>query len=590
MGVTGLLPQLKDIQENISLEKYRGKTVAIDSYAWLHRSVLSCPVELAQGLKTLRYVNFFKKRIMMFRHFGVVPFFVFDGDHFGSKLKTELDRSIKRDENKKIALSLVEAGNSSKAYEYFMKCIDVTPQMAKSVIELLKMEKIEFIVAPYEADSQMVYLEKIGKVDGIVSEDSDLLIFGAKKLLTKLNEFGECIEIDRSKFKQCKLSPIGLLNDSQLRMVACLSGCDYTSGINKVGIIKAFKLVQRFNSMPKILMNIRLEGKLQVDREFEKEYERADLSFQYQRVYNPLINQISTLNEVPKDLKVDSELLQECMGTLNELEVQTKIAYGELDPITKLPLIARDDVSAIKKTNSSFNFSTPKPSYRNSIIRFNSEPGPTSPPSTIKIRTKSMTTKRSNTDLPVSPTSKRKLKFNKITTGTPSISKFFGTPSSLKTANPKVIKPFEDTPSKAPPVSTKQAAVEIIEEKSAVIEEKVLRETVSPNTSTSTSLEFSIASSDFELTDPDEDDYYDDDKAVAASNITKQEVKGIKEEEKENNIRSLHERFAFKQTSTATQHSRPKLHTATTSTIKHKNVTTRSFTLDSFIYKASSSS
>ena len=44
----------------------------------------------------------------------------------------------------------------------------------------------EGIVAPYEADAQLGYLSKINYIDGVITEDSDLLVFGAKNVLLKL--------------------------------------------------------------------------------------------------------------------------------------------------------------------------------------------------------------------------------------------------------------------------------------------------------------------------------------------------------------------------------------------------------------------
>lgn len=52
--------------------------------------------------------------------------------------------------------------------------------MAREVIMELKKLDIEYIVAPYEADAQLAYLESIQMIDGIVTEDSDLLVFGCK--------------------------------------------------------------------------------------------------------------------------------------------------------------------------------------------------------------------------------------------------------------------------------------------------------------------------------------------------------------------------------------------------------------------------
>jgi len=42
--------------------------------------------------------------------------------------------------------------------------------------------KVECIVAPYEADSQLAYLSMQGIVDLVITEDSDLLVFGCKKV------------------------------------------------------------------------------------------------------------------------------------------------------------------------------------------------------------------------------------------------------------------------------------------------------------------------------------------------------------------------------------------------------------------------
>lgn len=38
------------------------------------------------------------------------------------------------------------------------------------------------MVAPYEADAQLCFLEREGYVDGIITEDSDLLVFGCRQV------------------------------------------------------------------------------------------------------------------------------------------------------------------------------------------------------------------------------------------------------------------------------------------------------------------------------------------------------------------------------------------------------------------------
>ena len=45
-------------------------------------------------------------------------------------------------------------------------------------LQALQAANVEYIVAPYEADAQMAYLAIKGKVDAVLTEDSDLLPYG----------------------------------------------------------------------------------------------------------------------------------------------------------------------------------------------------------------------------------------------------------------------------------------------------------------------------------------------------------------------------------------------------------------------------
>lgn len=102
-----------------------------------------------------------------------------------------------RAKNLEIALKLESQGKKTQARQAFSKCVDITPRMAYELIkvsirflesslskiyQVLLSLKVDYIVAPYEADAQMYHLERLGIVDGIITEDSDLLVFGAKKV------------------------------------------------------------------------------------------------------------------------------------------------------------------------------------------------------------------------------------------------------------------------------------------------------------------------------------------------------------------------------------------------------------------------
>lgn len=95
----------------------------------------------------------------------------------------------------------------------------------------MRAEGIEYIVAPYEADAQLAYLERIGKIQGIITEDSDLLVFGCQTVLYKLNDEGRCIELLHQNRSKCKGLHFGLFTDALFRQMAILSGCDYLDSI-----------------------------------------------------------------------------------------------------------------------------------------------------------------------------------------------------------------------------------------------------------------------------------------------------------------------------------------------------------------------
>jgi hypothetical protein len=52
MGIQGLLPFLKSIQNQRHLSELSGQTLAVDGYCWLHRGTYTCSTELATGRNT----------------------------------------------------------------------------------------------------------------------------------------------------------------------------------------------------------------------------------------------------------------------------------------------------------------------------------------------------------------------------------------------------------------------------------------------------------------------------------------------------------------------------------------------------------
>lgn len=359
MGVTGLLPQLKDIQESVSLTDYKGKTLAVDAYGWLHRGLISCAQDLCLDKPTQSYITSVIKKIDMLRYFGVEPYLVFDGSSLPTKEATVLERREKRRIARETANNYMKVGNRKAAWKEFMKAAGVTPEMAKAIMVELDKKRVKYVVAPYEADPQMVYLEKIGLVDGILSEDSDLLVFGCKRLITKLNDHGGCVEINRANLHKLK-SEFHKFSNSQWRSLAILSGCDYTKGIPGVGMKTAFMAVHKHVTWDAICDGLALMGKY-ATKEFMDEAVKADLAFQYSKVFNPLQLRVTTLNEYPVDFDVNMELVELCCGRSLDPRIQVGICLGKLHPSTYEPLFSREVLLLRGPLTTSKSINKPSP-------------------------------------------------------------------------------------------------------------------------------------------------------------------------------------------------------------------------------------
>lgn len=251
MGISGLLPALKAVQRPAVLGDYNGKRAAIDTYCWLHRAAYSCSRELCQGVPTRRHIDYVLNRIGLLKRNGVTPVMIFDGGRLPSKADEEKSREKSRNEQREKALAHLRAGNQSAANECFQRAVDITPAVAATVIQALKEEGVECIVAPYEADAQMAYLSRIEYVDLIITEDSDLLAYGAHTILFKLDKLGAGVEIRYQDIMMKDVSFVGFTRDQFLEM-CILSGCDYLPSVSGIGVKKAHGYIRRLKTYTKV--------------------------------------------------------------------------------------------------------------------------------------------------------------------------------------------------------------------------------------------------------------------------------------------------------------------------------------------------
>ena len=170
------------------------------------------------------------------------------------------------------------------------------------------------MVAPYEADAQMAYLERIGLVDGIITEDSDLLVFGCRNVLFKFDFAASTVtNINRADFSSVTTAEGGGISlagwtDTQFRAMAILSGCDYLPSIPGIGLKTAWSLLRKHRSVEQVLRVLRMDGKKSIPKGYLDAFYRAEKVFLHQRVYCPLDQKLVTLTELPIDQGYDAEM------------------------------------------------------------------------------------------------------------------------------------------------------------------------------------------------------------------------------------------------------------------------------------------
>uniref|UniRef100_A0A665TLB9 Exonuclease 1 n=1 Tax=Echeneis naucrates TaxID=173247 RepID=A0A665TLB9_ECHNA len=302
MGISGLLQFIKEAAEPISVKKYKGQTVAVDTYCWLHKGAFSCAEKLAKGEPTDQYVWYCMKFVDMLLTFGVKPVLVFDGCNLPSKKEVERSRRERREVNLQKGRQLLREGKLSEARDCFARCVNITPAMAHNVIKAARTRGVDCLVAPYEADAQLAFLTKSGLAQAVITEDSDLLAFGCKKVILKMDKQGNGLEIDQDNLGRCRTLG-NVFTEEKFRYMCILSGCDYLASLYGIGLVKACKLLRLANE-PDILKVIRKIGQylkisLVVPEQYIEGFVRANNTFLYQLVFDPVRRKVVPLNPYP---------------------------------------------------------------------------------------------------------------------------------------------------------------------------------------------------------------------------------------------------------------------------------------------------
>lgn len=201
MGIKNLLKLVKCKPKHIS--SIAGSTVAIDMSCLIYKGLYRGDV--------VKYVQIYINRLTQL---NCHIYLVFDG--------------------KPPNMKLIELARRRSPYS-----ANKTEAVGKLQNHFSKYQNVCIIQSPQEADPQLAYLVLNGYADYVVTDDSDLIVYGCERIIFKLNPRGYFMMYNRKDL--CNFVDLDL---TTFRWMCILAGCDYLPGGYKgMGLIKAKKWV-----------------------------------------------------------------------------------------------------------------------------------------------------------------------------------------------------------------------------------------------------------------------------------------------------------------------------------------------------------
>lgn len=166
-------------------------------------------------------------------------------------LQEFIDRETSKEEKVKKLLNNTVNMNiiAEKVEQYANQGVPrVTEEDIMKTKKLFTILKVPFCTAPEEAESMCAKLCRDGKVDAVLSEDSDILAYGAPIFINKINTGNDT----------CKVIQFGELlqemdyTPSQFLDFCIMCGSDYNSNIRGIGPVNAYKLISSHSSIEEI--------------------------------------------------------------------------------------------------------------------------------------------------------------------------------------------------------------------------------------------------------------------------------------------------------------------------------------------------
>jgi flap endonuclease-1 len=255
MGIRNLNRYLRDNCKDsircINMADLTGKRIAVDISIYLYK------YEADNALLENMYVM-----LSIFRHYNIIPIFIFDGKPPPEKKALLIKRKENRDDAQKEYNNLKKQLELKDNEDEKQDIISTMDQLKRQIVQINKekIEKVKYLIraygatyydAPGEADELCALLVTKKKVWACLSEDMDLFVYGCTRVLRYFSLLGHTAVLYYIKGILEELD----MSQKEFKEICVLSGTDYNihaDGNNeKVNLIITLKHFKKFKSSNK---------------------------------------------------------------------------------------------------------------------------------------------------------------------------------------------------------------------------------------------------------------------------------------------------------------------------------------------------
>lgn len=294
----------------------------------------------------------------------------------GQRLECKSDNKLFRTNRRSIYSLKSDNNNQSNDKEdidqmviYQKYASEITKDHFYMFIDFLKYKEVDFLIAPYEADSQLAFMYKTNTIDYILTEDSDLIAYGCFKIIRRLKKNGECmvLNIDNKNKKKISATILNFLEMNDIDRIRCciLSGCDYLPNVKGLAFGSLVRIITSgYDLIESVKAHIKRNNVFTQAETlaYFKRYKLAITAFTEQVVYcnqsEKLVN-LSAFNNKSKTRIILKILNEKFVG--KPIKNIKKFVKGELDidnPAKKRKKVDIDFKRLVKFFDYRPNFST----------------------------------------------------------------------------------------------------------------------------------------------------------------------------------------------------------------------------------------